>query len=438
MIQGVSMNAISVRPHTKFAAALMAAGVVSAASIVGVPEHRSLPVINIDVANASVITDALYGFGDAVNGVASGVALTLDGAISLPFDGLSAALIASQNPSLAPSLMSWLIQRYANPSDLYPYYSYPKEIKNFSIEPLAGLLPSPIGSSIIDAVNQIADAINGGLSGLPDPAAGEFATGAFWDTDIGRTVNSANFALFAPVWMLYETAYYLGYLPANLEATVESAIQDPSEIPGLVSNLAYDLLSPDPEVGLLGGLLYYATLPLTNLPGPVGELSTNFVIAISDGIDGLLARLPAPIEPTPFPTAASQQLSVMSVEENSVSDASLAVTGGITLSIETGAKVEATSPEALNTAPTTPQDLGPAAGDIDPDANKVRSGNKVEPGDKFDNQAKDETVKDDGAVVPAVGGDEVVADDPTVAADPTDTETEGADDPAPADSEAAA
>jgi len=59
------MSDTFVRPQTKFAAALLAAGVVSAASIVGVPENRDLPTINIDVANASVITDWLWNFGDA-------------------------------------------------------------------------------------------------------------------------------------------------------------------------------------------------------------------------------------------------------------------------------------------------------------------------------------------------------------------------------------
>ena len=53
------MNASSVRPQTKFTAALVAAGVVSAASLAAVPENRSLPVLNIDVAKTSVITDAL-------------------------------------------------------------------------------------------------------------------------------------------------------------------------------------------------------------------------------------------------------------------------------------------------------------------------------------------------------------------------------------------
>jgi hypothetical protein len=454
------MNATSVRPQTKFAAALVAAGVVSAASIVGVPEYRGLPAINADVANASVITDALYSLGDAVNGVASGVALTFDGAFSLPFDAFTAIAIAAQNPSLSPNLLSWLVQRYVNPSDAYPYYSYPWAIKVSSIEPLAGLLPYPLGPNTVDngfvinAVNQIADAINAALSGLPSSVPGVFATDAFWASDIGRTVVAANLAVTAPVWMLYNTAYYLGYLPADLEATFESAIQNPSEIPGLVSNLVYGLLSP--SYGLLGSLLGNVAAPFITLPGPIGELATNIVTAISNGIDGALSLLPAPISPTPFPSASqfSAPFAATSVEATSLPEASLAVAGGITLKSTDPVEktVEATDstvpsvqdPGALSTPATMPKGPTPAVGDIDPVAtpaahtdapkagadssvtNPVTSGNKVTPGDKFDNGAKGETVKDSGAAVSTPGGDKVAAGDTPVATGPQHSETDGA------------
>jgi hypothetical protein len=462
-IKGDSMYATSVRPQTKFAAALVAAGVVSAASIVGVAENRSLPVLNIDVANASVITDALYGLGDAVNGVASGVALTFDGAFSLPFDAFTAIAIATQNPSLSPNLLSWLVQRYVNPSDAYPYYSYPWAIKVDSIEPLAGLLPYPLGPNtmdngfVINAVNQIADAINDALSGLPSSVPGVFATDAFWASDIGRTVVAANLAVTAPVWMLYNTAYYLGYLPADLEATFESAIQNPSEIPGLVSNLVYGLLSP--SYGLLGYLLGNVAAPLTTLPGPIGELATNIVTAISNGIDGVLSLLPAPISPTPFPSAIqnSAPFAAMSVEVNSLPEASLAVAGGITLpSVDLVEKKVAATDSTLNTPPATPQDTPPAAGDVDPDETPVgdadapevkvdkpvtdtmKSGNRVSPGDKFDNQAKGETVKDDGTAASIPGSDEVAAGDTAGPTGPQDSETDGAGASDPSDASGAA
>ena len=429
------MHDVSARPQTKLAAALLAAGVVSAASIVGVPEYRDLPTINADVANASVITDWLWNFGDAVDGVANGVAIPFDAGLSLPFDVTAALAAAVQNPSLSPNLLSWLVQRYVNPSDAYYYYTFPGSFKNYSIETLAGLLPYPLGLNVINAVNQIADAIGGVLSGLPNSGPGAVATDAFFfNSDIGRTVTAANDAVIAPVWMLYDTAHYLGYLPAELEATAEAAIQNPSKIPGLVSNLVYELVSP---YGLLGNVLNDASRPFTTLPGPIGELATNVVTAIYNGINGVLSQLPVPISPNPEAIPASVPSAATSVEANSLPQASLAVTGGITLKSADPVekKADATDstvpsvqdPAALSTPPATPKDPAPTAGDIKPvvtgadtdipktgtDApkagtdtsvtNPVTSGNKVNPGDKFDNGAKGEPVKDNGAGASGAG-----------------------------------
>jgi hypothetical protein len=453
------MNASSVRPRTKLAAALVAAGVVSAASIVGVADNPSLPVLNIDVANTSVITDALVGLGDAINGVASGVAFSSDASSSLPFDALTAIAVAAQNPSLGPNLLSWLVQRYVNPSDNYLNYSYPKDIKNFSIEPLAALLPFPLGPNatdngvIINTVNQLADAINNALAGLPSADPGEFATDEFWASDIGRVVTAVNYAVTTPVWIAYSTAYYLGYLPANLEATFESAIQSPGDIPGLVSNLAHQLLSPvpppSPDGSLFGDLLFYTFRPLTVLPGPIGEQATNFVTAISNNINSLLSQLPTPISPIPVPPADEAE------EPTGVQVA------GATSLLSTDVvekKVEAPeSPDSTEkTTPATGQDPAPAAGEdekpaadtdvagIKPDkpaTTTVKSGNKVRPGDKFDNQTKGEKAEDAGAAedkgsgngttVTTPGSDNETAGDPADPTGPQAGETEGADDSDP-------
>jgi hypothetical protein len=413
------------RPQTKLAAALLAAGVVSAASIVGVPENSDLPTINVDVANASVITDWLWNFGDAVYGVSTGVAILPYAAFSLPFDATAAIAAAAQNPSLTPNLLSWLVQRYVNPSKDYQYYTYPGDFRFSTVETLARLLPYPLGLNVVDAVNQITDAIGGALSGLPSAGLGESAVDAFLNSDVGRTVKAASYAVNAPVWVLNDTAHYLGYLPGNLEATVESAIRDPSQIPGLVSNLVYGLVSP---YGLLGDVLYDVGRPFAAIPGPIGELASNVITAIYNGINGVLSVLPVPISPHPFPSAVqvSAPSATTSAEANSLPEASLAVAGGITLKSTDPVekKVDTTDstvpspqdPAALSTPATTPKD--PAAGDIKPVAtpaadapkaatdtsvtNPVTSGNKVNPGDKFDNEAKDETVKDSGAGVSGV------------------------------------
>ncbi|HEX7825646.1 MAG TPA: hypothetical protein VF477_12140, partial [Mycobacterium sp.] len=398
------MNDVVVRPQTKFAAALLAAGVVSAASIVGVPDNRDLRTINVGVANASVITDALYRLGDAVGAVDTGVALPFYAALSLPFDATAAIAVAALNPSLTPSVLSWLVQRYVNPSDDYGRYTYPWSYKVGAIEHLANVLPYPVGQNVIDAINQIANAIGGVLAGLPSPNPGQSATNVFWDSDIGRTVQAASYAVTAPVNLFYSTVSYLGYLPANLEAAVEAAAQDPSKIPGLVSNLVYRLVSP--SNGLLGTLVYYSTASLTSLPGPIGQLATNVVKAISNGIDGVLSQLPAPINPPrQLTTEVSTPSAATSVEANSVPTASLAVAGGITLkSVDPVEKKSETTDSTVSSIPaTTPKDPAPVSTAVETDAPKtgvdtsvsdpVKSGNKVTPGDKFDNQSKGEPAK---------------------------------------------
>src|SRR5689334_740988 len=179
----VTMNANVLPLPTKLAAAFLAAGVVSSGALIA-PDEAPLPVVSADVANASVITDALYRLGDVVNGAAYGYAITQDAGSSLPFDVATAFTVAAQNPTLAPSLLSWLVNRYANPSYDYGYpsaetgyFTYPTYFREYSLEVIAGALPFPLGPAsadpglITNAANAIAQAVGGFLGGvLPDPA----------------------------------------------------------------------------------------------------------------------------------------------------------------------------------------------------------------------------------------------------------------------------
>jgi hypothetical protein len=300
-----------VRPQTKFAAALLAAGVVSAASVVAVPEHRALPLVHANVANASVITDALYGFGDSVGVLSSLVGIHVDATISLPFEATLVALAAAQHPELTPNALSYLVQRFVNPIVGPPIAAYPWETENtFAV--IASLLPYPLGPSATDPgwVNEarqaFAEAFNSVLGQLPDPLPGFDAVQAVMDnTALGGTVVAGQYAVRAPLYMAWNIVNYLGYLPANVEATVESAIQDPGHIPGLVSNLIYGLLSPDAKVGLFGQLLDNAVDPFTWLPAPIGQstnpntgLANEFRKTIDDATNGILSMLPAPVRPS--------------------------------------------------------------------------------------------------------------------------------------------
>jgi hypothetical protein len=115
--------------------------------------------------------------------------------------------------------------------------------------------------------------------------------------------------------MAWNTVNYLGYLPANLEATLESAIPTPAQIPGLVSNLVYGLLSPDPQIGLFGKLLNNVVDPFTWLPAPIGYSSDAMVglayqirDIVAGVVNGILSVLPAPVTPSALPSGAGAVL----------------------------------------------------------------------------------------------------------------------------------
>jgi hypothetical protein len=303
------MTALRISP-TKLAAAVLAAGVVTTTSVANLPESQRLPTVSIAVANASAVTDALYGLGDGVGFLTSMVGIHVDATVSLPFEATLVALAAAQDPTVAPNVLSYLVQRFVNPAVGDPIHAYPYDTEQaFAV--LAALFPYPLGPSATEPglVNEarlaFAAAFNSVLGQLPDPIPGYDAVrDVMTNTVLGGTVVAAQLAARAPLYMAWNIANYLGYLPANLEATFESAIADPGQIPGLTSNLVYGLLSPDPKVGLFGQLLDDVVHPLTWLPAPIGQstnptagLANDIRTAINDTTNGILSVLPAPVKP---------------------------------------------------------------------------------------------------------------------------------------------
>ena len=307
---------VSVSPHTRFAAALIAAGVVSAASVVSLPA----PTTRIDVANASAVTDALSSFGKGVEVLSSLVGIHADAVVSLPFEASLAVLAAQQHPELGSSVLSYLVQRFVNPAVGAPIYAYPWETEQ-AVSLLASLLPHPLGPSATDpglllaGGKAFAAAFDGVLGQLGDPLPG---FGAVQDvmngTVLGGVVVAGQLAVRAPIYLAWNTVNYLGNLPVDVEASIESAISDPRQIPGLISHLVYGLLSPDANTGLLGKLLNNAIDPLTWLPAPIGFGSTAAVglanevrAAITNLVNGALAALPTPVTPSALPASTPGQ-----------------------------------------------------------------------------------------------------------------------------------
>ena len=433
---------VSVSPHTRFAAALIAAGVVSAASVVSLPA----PTMRVDVANASVVTDALSAFGKSVEVASSLVGIHVDATLSLPFEATLAVLASQQHPELGSSVLSYLVQRFVNPAVGAPIYAYPWETEQTAAL-VASLLAYPLGPSATDPglVNQarlaFAAAFDGVLKHLGDPLPGFGAVqDVMNDTALGGAVVAGQLAVRAPLYMAWNTVNYFGNLPVNVEASIESAISDPRQIPGLISNLAYGLLSPDANVGLLGKLLNNAVDPLTWLPAPIGfgsptavGLANQVRAAISDVVNKVLASLPTPVTPSVLPAGtAGQGQPIYSVgagkgatAPDALPSASLTDTSLVTLSKvanePTLSKVVAMrSADSVSTATglgdeessgngtkgVSPQTT-PAVADPVPNpkplTNVLRSGNKVKPGEKF-------AGKDDAT---AGSGDEAVDETPS-------------------------
>jgi hypothetical protein len=149
-----------------------------------------------------------------------------------------------------------------------------------------------------------------------------------YNTPAGRLVYAVQNAIALPVTLATAVVYYVGRLPASLEATVESTLQDPAEIPGLLSNLAHRALDPDVVEGLLGSLSYNLLKPLMFLPAPIGEtsygahdgLAYSLYQGVRNAANGFLSALPAPIEPTPWVPFAAAAAAPAAAERNATAE----------------------------------------------------------------------------------------------------------------------
>lgn len=113
--------------------------------------------------------------------------------------------------------------------------------------------------------------------------------------------------------MLPAIASWVEDFPGSLLNTGAAAFQDPSDIPGLLSNLLYDLIGPSTNGNDMPSLITSATGPVvktlvTLLPaplGPTGELDNlteaglilSSVSRLNSFLTEALSVLPAPVEP---------------------------------------------------------------------------------------------------------------------------------------------
>jgi hypothetical protein len=284
---------------------------------VTVSEHNPLPALStVAVRPASVVTDALNSFATAVDAATYAVTIPAGMVVSLPFNAYYAAASALQDPAAAGSVLSFLARVYLDASDNFTLHAstFPWAYKTSVLEPLLELLPFDWGTSNITALNNDANGVDAALNGLPDPWAGQaLLSKNQFNTVLGRTLWAVEDAITAPMYATSDVVSWLGHLPALLEATAESAIQDPAHIPGTLSNLVHNAF--DPYTGLTGEVALVFVNILDALPAPIGfsvgstgmvnGLVGNAYAAIQRGVANLLKSiLPTPVAPTPFASTA--------------------------------------------------------------------------------------------------------------------------------------
>jgi hypothetical protein len=402
---------------TKLAAAIVAAGVASTGAVVALPDDRvTTPVISAEVQPASFITDVLYTFGDVVSGTVGMISALADAQTSLPFDFSTVGLIALnlEDPTLRDSLFSWAIQRYLNPSDSYPYGSFAQDFKS-ELQFALGFLPPSLYTAAYNAINEVANAIGETFeTALLDPVFGDDATTAFWfDDPLGQTIYAARLAAVAPIYLNYNVVDYFAYLPAVLEATFESALRDPSEIPGLISNLVWETVGY--PWSLFNRVVYPLVAPIIALPGPFGDITVDILQGVHNVIAGVLDLLPTPVEPTPLAFSSPLEIDSASVPEEEPEDTEISALQAPADEGEAEESADAVEDEDAEDAEdaVASEDETDADAEVDTDAAvKTTGGFKVKSGNKF---APGATTPADGDTT---GGDAQVEAEAPAATDP--------------------
>ncbi|WP_237573387.1 hypothetical protein [Mycolicibacterium lacusdiani] len=324
----------------------------------------STPFSHSAVQPASLITDLLAAFNTTSVALGNATQIGIDTAAGLPLGLAGAANAVITDPSKIPDIINFLAYSFlypdAPPATPVPGLSLPPSLLyQFGTEvvvPLALLLPAPIATFVLTAFGQLGNAIGAGLALLPgNPIAGFFAVGAgvlglpdFIGSSLEqfKTIGEAlGFAIgggfrVAPaesgIAPTQGIAGWVGALPAVLVASFGAAIANPTQIPGLVSYLAYSLLaapgaafpppgsppfaSPFGSFSLFtAGFAPIAAALEEILPPALAEAFGQLSGILGDVIANVLNLLPAPINPTlPAMALVAARTATPSISETSV------------------------------------------------------------------------------------------------------------------------
>lgn len=356
------MESIIRGPLAAAAAAVLGAGILTATPA-GAPQ---LPALRSEaIAPASLVGELLDDVSTLTDVLVGAVQIPAYATIDAPFLAGELLVEGIKSPSLIANLASYGLQRYINPKIAFGF-TWPDSFDYYVIAPILGLLPPAISGPVATALNSVGTAISTALSGLPDPVPGFNAYNKALNGPgvLPHLLDATSHALEAPVRIIGAEIQWLGALPSLLFRTLSDAFTNPSNIPGLLSNLVFQTVGLD-NYSFLDRIVFTVVDVLDRLPGPIGSvcnpgctsgLAFQGYTALSNGWNNFLGSLlPTPIIPPPaaaLPASATSSLAAR--KPAAVRSVSPAAASGVGVHAVHPAAAANPQPDTVTAAPEQP------------------------------------------------------------------------------------
>jgi hypothetical protein len=297
---------LSLKPYVTNGLVIAGAAALVAAPIAISPPDLPQPIVAAERAIAvepkALINDLLNGFASVSDATGETIANALSFVGDEPNFAARWVQALIQNPELAASIASWVVT-----AELLDFVGIPDPL----ITTVAGQLPPQLGQLIsqayVDLLNFIDPGRLGGL--LPDPTDGMNAVNSAVLPPLIDSLTTGFAQAFESVGLsIWGGLLFAGQTPNTVLSVAQSAFNNPADIPGLASFVAYSLINPFSNPVPIDSFYSLAIEPLIDgtiaiAPPPVGG-TAGLVAAVKNSLDNaltaILDALPAPVVPSPF------------------------------------------------------------------------------------------------------------------------------------------
>lgn len=306
---------VQLKSYMTTGVAIVGAGIIAVTPITALPPDTMVraaapPAVSLEVEPAGVVEDLLANI--ALLGSAGGMAadVILSGIGAVPRYLVTAVAAGIADPSAIPSLLSALVHLAFAPPGVDSPTSFIKQLTPH-LALATSVLPEPLRDLANQVSGQINELIASFLGFLPDPTAGFAALvpGAPLPGLIGDIVGGIETLAEALGASVSNTLTALGGMPAMLAATFGAAIENPSDIPGLLSYLVSGVFAPTGS--LIAGLINPLVDAAAGVP-LVGGLIEGARDVFFDVVSTVLGVLPDPIDPF-IPSPPPQEMDGMAL-----------------------------------------------------------------------------------------------------------------------------